>query len=150
VHIREFQVADYQEVVALWRAAGLDLNRSDSLEGIRKKLERDADLFLVVQQEGRIVGVVMGSYDGRRGWISRLAVSPALQRTGLGSRLVARVEECLRAKGCEKVNLFVTPSNGGVRGFYERLGYTTDELIFMEKWLVEDGADRRTLRAGGA
>jgi ribosomal protein S18 acetylase RimI-like enzyme len=124
---------DYQQVAALWQAAGLKLGRIESQEGLRKKLERDADLFLVVQHDDCIVGTVLGAYDGRRGWINRLAVAPDHQGEGLGSLLIAQVEERLRAKGCEKVNLFIESTNARVQGFYERLGYNTDELIFMEK-----------------
>jgi len=135
MQIREFQISDYSQVIALWHVAGLIISRSDNLQGLRKKLERDADLFLVAEDSGRVVGVVTGSYDGRRGWINHLAVEPDQQRMGLGSSLVHLVETRLKAKGCEKVNLLIEPGNASVQGFYERLDYTLDELIFMEKWL---------------
>ena len=136
MQLREFRMDDYQQVIAVWQATGLKVGRTETQEGIRKKLERDSDLFLVAQDGDRIVGVVLGSYDGRRGWINRLAVVPAHQGAGLGLRLVAEVETRLKARGCQKVNLLIEPSNARVQGFYERLGYNTDELIFMEKWLA--------------
>jgi len=135
MQIRGFHLNDYSQVIALWQAAGLILSRSDNLESIRKKLERDADLFLVAEDCGRVVGVVMGSYDGRRGWINHLAIAPEKQESGLGSSLVSQVEARLKTKGCEKVNLLIEPINARVQGFYERLGYSRDDLIFMEKWL---------------
>ena len=136
MRVREFRIEDYDAVVALWQATRLLVGRTEDRDGLRKKLERDPDLFLVAQDGDRVVGVIMGTYDGRRGWINRLAVAPDQQGTGLGSTLVAAVEERLKAKGCLKVNLHVEPSNAGVQQFYKRLGYTTDELIFMEKWLA--------------
>ncbi|WP_245575852.1 GNAT family N-acetyltransferase [Alicyclobacillus contaminans] len=45
------------------------------------------------------------------------------------------LESRLRDKGCDKVNLLVSPSNAKVIAFYVKLGYNTDELIFMKKWL---------------
>ena len=135
IQFREFQLADYSQVIALWRRVGLIVGRSDSPESLRKKLERDPDLFLVAQEGDRIVGVIVGSYDGRRGWINHLAVAPEHQSAGLGSMLVNQVEERLRPKGCEKVNLLIEPTNERIQGFYEQLGYARDELIFMEKWL---------------
>jgi ribosomal protein S18 acetylase RimI-like enzyme len=48
---------------------------------------------------------------------------------------MAEVERRLVALGCDKVNLLVEPENAGVQAYYERLGYATDPLIFMEKWL---------------
>jgi len=142
MQIREFQISDYAQVKALWRTGGLIIGRSDSQRGLRQKLERDADLFLVAQENNRIVGVVMGCWDGRRGWINRLAVAPDQQGKGLGSLLVTEVEKRLKAKGCEKVNLLIEATNSGVQEFYETLGYTRDDLIFMEKWLVQDAPPR--------
>jgi len=48
---------------------------------------------------------------------------------------MAEVEVRLRAKDCVKVNLLIELSNAGVQAFYERLGHSRDDLIFMEKWL---------------
>lgn len=135
MELREFQIGDYPQVITLWQTAGLTISRSDSPEGLRRKLERDADLFLVAEENGRIVGVIMGCYDGRRGWINHLAVTPDQQGVSLGSHLVKEVEVRLKAKGCEKLNLLIEPTNEDVQAFYERLGYARDDLIFMEKWL---------------
>lgn len=109
MQLREFQIGDYPPVMALWQRAGLIISRSDSPEGLRQKLKRDADLFLVAEENDRIVGVIMGCYDGRRGWINRLAVAPDQRGAGLGSDPVKQVEERLKAKGCEKVNLLFEP-----------------------------------------
>ncbi|WP_201393315.1 GNAT family acetyltransferase [Ktedonobacter sp. SOSP1-85] len=135
MHIRDFQIEDYDEVVTLWKQAGLVLSSSDNVEGIRQKLERDADLFLVAASERDIIGVVMGCYDGRRGWINHLAVAPSAQGQRVGARLMQEVERRLAEKGCAKVNLLIEPTNASVQAFYQKNGYQRDELIFMEKWL---------------
>jgi ribosomal protein S18 acetylase RimI-like enzyme len=135
IHKRNFQMEDYDEVVALWKRAGLELSQSDDREGITRKLERDADLFLVAIEDATIVGVVMGCYDGRRGWVNHLAVDPNYKGQGLGTQLMEEMEQRLREKGCGKVNLLIEPTNAAVQAFYQRLGYQRDELIFMEKWL---------------
>ena|ERR1051326_1254864 len=135
MEIRSFLLEDYDEVLTLWRQAGLRLTSSDSREAIKHKLERDADLFLVAVEESTIVGVVMGTYDGRRGWINHLAVAPQQQRQRLGTQLMHEVERRLQQKGCAKIHLFILPTNAAVQPFYQRLGYQRDEMIIMEKWL---------------
>ncbi len=135
MEIRSFQLEDYDEVLALWTQAGLRLSQSDSREAIKHKLERDADLFLVAVEASTIVGVVMGTYDGRRGWINHLAIAPQQQRQKLGTRLMQEVERRLQQTGCAKINLFILPMNAAVQTFYQRLGYQRDEMIVMEKWL---------------
>jgi hypothetical protein len=47
----------------------------------------------------------------------------------------ALVEERLRERCCDKVNLLIEPDNAAVADFYAAAGYTRDPLIFMEKWL---------------
>jgi ribosomal protein S18 acetylase RimI-like enzyme len=135
IQIRNFHIEDYDEVVAVWVQAGLELGQSDDREGIEHKLTRDADLFLVAIDGDTIIGVVMGTYDGRRGWVNHLAVSVQYKGQGVGTQLMQEMERRLHEKGCAKVNLLITPTNAAVQDFYQRLGYQRDELIFMEKWL---------------
>ncbi len=136
VLIRTFEMRDYEQVAALWRAAGLTLHLSDDAQSIQQKLERDPELFIVGEVDGQVVGAVLGCYDGRRGWVNHLAVAPRRQRNGLGTMLMAELEARFRAIGCVKVNLLIEPDNSGVQRFYDGIGYIRDELVFMEKTLV--------------
>lgn len=134
--LRPYQAADFAAVTALWEAAGLHPSAADTPENLARKQQRDPELFLLAELDGRVVGTVMGSYDGRRGWINKLAVDPALRGQDIGGRLLAEAERRLVALGCPKVNLLIEPDNAGVVRYYERHGYAADPLIFMEKWLV--------------
>ena len=127
---------DYEQVVDLWRASGLSLSLSDDVRGIEHRMQRDPDLFIVAESGARVVGAVMGCYDGRRGWVNHLAVAPGHQRGGIGTLLMAELEARFRAVGCVKANLLIAPDNGGVQRFYDGIGYTRDDLIFMEKTLI--------------
>jgi len=123
--LREFTMDDCDGVLALWQRAGpgVTVRPSDRPEELAKKLTRDPDLFLVAECEGRLAGVVIGAWDGRRGWLHHLAVDPGFRRRGIGSALVREVETRLRARGCLKVNLLVFADNSEARAFYRRLGY---------------------------
>ena len=136
MQIREFKIADYSGVTDLWQKCGLEVGRSDTREGLRRAHKRDPELFIVAEDKGKIVGAVLGRWDGRRGWMNHLGVDPECRHKRLGSKLVVELEQRLKAKGCEKMNLFIAPNNSRVQGFYEQLGYSRDELIFMEKWLT--------------
>jgi ribosomal protein S18 acetylase RimI-like enzyme len=138
MQLRSFAWSDLEAVLDLWRAAGpgIHLGRSDSPEEIRKKLSRDPDLFLVAEDQGRIIGAVMGGYDGRRGLVYHLAVLPERRRRGLGSTLMAELEQRLRAKGCVKYYLLVTPDNPQVLEFYRELGWSVMDMTLMGKELM--------------
>lgn len=123
--LREFAMADYDAVHALWCDAGggVSLRPSDERDEVAKKLARDPDLFLVAEEEGRIIGVVMGAWDGRRGWLHHLVVAHGARGRGIAAALVTEVERRLQAKGCLKVNLLVHAGNEAARRLYRRLGY---------------------------
>lgn len=59
--IREFREADYDAVVGVWRQAGLTVKPSDSLPELRKVVERNPGLLLVAEEDGSVVGAVIGA-----------------------------------------------------------------------------------------
>ena len=126
VNIREFRFpADYQQVYQLWESMekGVRVGRSDIRAEIEKKIARDPDLFLIAEIDENIVGSVIGGFDGRRGLIYHLAVAKAFRERGIGSQLLNEVEARLRAKGCLKSYLMVTPDNEEAAHYYERHGW---------------------------
>ena len=126
VQIREFRFpADYEQVFELWQRIekGVHVGRSDTHAEIGKKLTRDPDLFLVAESNGKIIGAVMGGFDGRRGLIYHLAVDSPFRGQGIGSDLMDEVESRLRAKGCLKCYLLVTLDNIEVADYYMQRGW---------------------------
>ena len=137
--IREFTLDDYDAVFAVWQNAGpgVGIGRSDSRAEIAKKLQRDPDLFLVAEDEGKIVGTVIGGYDGRRGLIYHLAVEQAYRKRGIGKLLMDHVEQRLMDKGCLRAFLLVARGNEEVIDFYNRLGWEPMDLTIMSKTIIE-------------
>ena len=126
---------DLGSVLNLWRnsAPEIQMSLSDNPKEIRKKLQRDADLFLVAEEGDHIIGAVMGGFDGRRGMIYHLAIEPSRRGEGVGRVLMERIEDCLRGKGCLKYYLLVTKHNRDTIGFYESLGCEVMDLFIMGK-----------------
>ncbi len=138
MQIREFNVeGDYDIVRTLWREAGsgIQLSLSDEQEEIRKKLNRDPDLFLVAEEGKLIVGAVLGGFDGRRGMVYHLAVQPEYRERGIGRALMEELERRLRAKGCLKYYLLVTKDNQEALAYYRQMGCEEMELLVMGKKL---------------
>lgn len=134
--LREFEFPkDYEAVIALWSTAGegVHLGDSDRLEEIEKKVQRDPDLFLVVEKGDRIVGAVMGGFDGRRGLVYHLAVAQSERQMGIGSALMMELEKRLKAKGCRRVYLLVTPENIEAQKYYEKRGWERMNILTYGK-----------------
>jgi ribosomal protein S18 acetylase RimI-like enzyme len=132
--IRTFQETDTAAVSALWREIFPDDPPHNAPEiVIKQKLQCQPELFFVGERDGKIIGTVLSGYDGHRGWLYSVAVSPKLKRQGLGTELIKHAEKALNAIGCTKINLQVRSTNAAVVAFYEGLGYEVEERISMGK-----------------
>ncbi len=136
ITIRQFIFPqDYPTVYDLWQHAGsgIHLRRSDEPDEIEKKLKRDPDLFLVAELNGRLVGSVLGGFDGRRGMVYHLAVDHDCRQLGIGADLMRELERRLREKGCIRYYLLVTRDNEQAIHFYENLGWQRMDLYAYGK-----------------
>jgi ribosomal protein S18 acetylase RimI-like enzyme len=138
MQIRAFQPEDEAAVIALWQACDLTRPWNDPHKDIARKLQVGADLFVVGIEGGELIGSAMFGYEGHRGWVNYLAVSPAYQRRGHASTLMRWGEQALQSRGCPKINLQVRSSNAAVIAFYKSLGYGDDEVTGLGKRLVSD------------
>src|ERR1700677_3381539 len=101
--IRPYRATDEEAVIALWREVLPDsAPHNDPATSIRNKMAVDPDLFLVAEVDGKVVGTVMGGYDGHRGWIYSVAVNVQVRRQGIGTALMRHLEQALRERGCLK------------------------------------------------
>lgn len=139
--IRAFEDADEPAVVLLWQAAGVTRPWNDAHADIERKRSTQRELFLVGVSDTELVATAMAGYDGHRGWVSYLAVSPAHQRLGYARLLMQEVERRLHALGCPKLNLQVRVDNQQALGFYERLGYVKDPVVSLSRRLIVDARD---------
>ena len=140
MEIRNMRLDDYDSVYALWLSCpGMGLNNlDDSREGIAKYLARNPDTCFVAEEQGNIIGAILTGHDGRRGYISHTAVSPAHQRQGIGKQMVETALNALKAQGINKVSLVVFAYNDKGNAFWEKMGFTgRSDLIYRNRTLVD-------------
>lgn len=133
VNIRPYRARDQTAVVALWERCGLVVPHNDPLRDIELKCRVNPEWFLVGVLDGDLVASCMAGYEGHRGWINYLAVSPDCRRNGIATQIMQRAEALLLKAGCPKINLQVRETNQAVIAFYESLGFTNDRVISMGK-----------------
>lgn len=139
MEIRSFRESDRNAVIELWQACGLTRPWNDPDSDISRKLAVQPELFFIGEVEGKVVASAMAGYDGHRGSVFYLAVSPEHQNQGFGHQMMRKVEEALTSMGCPKLNIVIRSSNDKVLAFYERLGYTADDVVSIGKRLIPDG-----------
>jgi ribosomal protein S18 acetylase RimI-like enzyme len=134
--IRELTIIDYNAVVALWRATpGIGLSEADERPNIAAFLAHNPGLSFVAEAGG--TGAVLGSFDGRRGYLHHLAVDVDARRAGIGRALVARSLEALAGRGVRRCHIFVMSGNVDGQRFWERVGwFRRNDLLVMSKDLA--------------
>jgi len=140
--IAEFTMDDFPVVHALWQRGDLWMRFSDGPEAMLLKLTRDPELFLVARDAGgRVVGTVMGGWDGRRAYVYHLAVLPKRRRQGIADALMDELEERFRRLGALKAKTQILRDNEASRAFVSRRCYLReDDCEPWGKELVEGGA----------
>lgn len=129
--VRAYHQADRGQVVSLWAEVfGYAESYNEPGATLEAKLAVDGKLFVLVDGT-HIKGTVMTGYDGHRGWLYLLCVSPELRGEGWGKALVQHALSVLSLDGCRKVNLQVRPDNHAVVDFYRGLGFDVEERISM-------------------
>ena len=136
--IRSYRPQDEAAVIDLWLQCNLVLPQNNPKRDIKRKLKVNPEWFLVGIMGGHIVATCMAGYEGHRGWINYLAVSPHHRRQGIGRKIMEEAERLLSSAGCPKINLQVRETNREVIKFYERIGYTRDLVVAMGKRLERD------------
>ncbi|KQM38639.1 MULTISPECIES: GNAT family N-acetyltransferase [Microbacterium] len=148
--IRPIDTDDAGEVLTIQRAAfaseALIYGDPDmppltqTLEELRAELVEN--LGCVAVTDHRIVGAVRARRDGELLLIGRLAIAPDQQGEGLGTLLLAAVEERGREAGATEAELFTGGLSEANQRLYEREGYhrseeTADGEIFYRKSLTD-------------
>ncbi|HWO14724.1 MAG TPA: GNAT family N-acetyltransferase [Polyangiaceae bacterium] len=94
----------------------------------------DASLHLIAVDDGHVVACVMVTPTApTRGKLRQMAVKPSHQGTGLGRALVHHLEQELRARGYNEIELHAREH---AVGFYEKLGYAPEGDTFTEVGLA--------------
>ena len=133
--IREFTMHDYPAALELWQESeGISVGAVDSRENIARYLRRNPDLSFVAYEGSRLAGTVLCGHDGRRGYLHHLAVTRQDRRRGIGSALVLKCLDRLRACGIQRCHLFVLRENVPAMAFWKRIGwFERSDLSMMSR-----------------
>lgn len=138
--IRLMTISDYEDVYALWcTTSGMGLNDiDDSREGIAKFLARNPNTCFVAVEQRRVVGVILGGHDGRRGYIYHMAVAVSMRERGIGTALLDATLNALKLEGICKIGLVVFTRNSIGNAFWEKRGFTLrEDLNYRNKAIAE-------------
>jgi len=135
--IEQYSQNFYKDAVELWKRTGITITSSDTKDEINVMVTRNPDLCLIAKIDERVIGVVMGGFDGRRGYVHHLAIDPEYQKKGYGKILIDELMKRFRKKRVHKVHLFIERRNKEVIAFYQKLGWEIRKDLMMMSFIPD-------------
>ncbi|HLJ97157.1 MAG TPA: GNAT family N-acetyltransferase [Gemmataceae bacterium] len=129
ISIRDCRLEDINAVLDLWRQAEAIPSVSDTPDDLRRAIAASPAHVLLAEAQQRIIGSIIGTFDGWRGNLYRLAVHPDYRRRGIARALVAEVEKRLARQGVKRITALVAKNDAVATSFWHAAGYPTDDRI---------------------
>lgn len=124
------------------RGEGIPWDRASTALALRKLLgEAGLGQVVVLEDEGLVRGyaVLTYSYDlefaGRDAYLTEFYLRAEARGHGLGTWLLAQVEERAREAGVGALHLMVKPENQAAMTLYRRAGFAKPPRVFLSKRL---------------
>ncbi len=139
VRIRFLGINDYDAIMDLWQRSGLTSSRPlgrDSRDAFAHQLEAGGGLQTVLglEKKGELIGVVVATHDGRKGWINRLAIDPDHRRKGYAKQMIAAAEQAIRSQGVHVIAALIERDNEASLELFRRAGYhLNDQICYLSK-----------------
>ena len=138
IEVVPFTMDHYDAAMALWRRCeGMGLGDADLPDSIRAYFERNPGLSFVALCNGVLVGAVLCGHDGRRGYLNHCAVDSRHRRKGIGTAMVNRCLDALRAAGIQRCHLLIFANNAAGKAFWAARGWREyDDIDIMSRPLA--------------
>jgi ribosomal protein S18 acetylase RimI-like enzyme len=139
--IRRLTADDYDELIALWQRSGLGYRPRgrDSREAVAKEIQRSETAFFGMFDGDKMIGSIIGSSDGRRGWINRLTVDPDYRGRGLAALLLKECEDFLHQLGLKVIAALIEGGNQGSFSTFKKSGYIySPDVVYYSKRFTQD------------
>ncbi len=123
--IRRLSIADYDDILRLWSVSGLPHKPQgrDSRESMAQEMVLPQSRFYGMFDGETMVGIIIASYDGRRGWLNRMAVHPDYRGRGLAAQLIREGEEFLESQGAVVIAGLIEEMNTPSMACFTKAGY---------------------------
>jgi ribosomal protein S18 acetylase RimI-like enzyme len=139
MNIGLFTIDEYDDLTNLWGRCGLHYDKEDrdSRERIEGQIYDDHVVILTLRtDEGKLIGSVIGSYDGRKGWINRLAIDPDYRGRRLAARLLEKAEVMLVEMGARVIGALIEDQNFPSMAAFKFGDYEGwDDIVYFRKEL---------------
>ena len=140
IRYRKFKKSDFEQIQKLALKAWLftykdiykentikkEISKFYAIENLSKSLSAQKagkELFVIAQENNKILGYAHVLKDKNMWELMRIYVNPDLIRSGIGTKLIERIERWLRQKGVKRYVAYPHIKNKIAKNFYEKKGF---------------------------
>lgn len=141
IRIKRLGIENHEEIVRLWTLAGLPYKPQgrDGRDKMAAELANPDVAAVGLFDGSEMLAVGLANYDGRRGWINRVAVHPDHRGLGLAAGIIHECEQFLRSRGAVVMCALIEEKNDPSMAAFGKAGYSClDNIRYFAK---RDSAD---------
>lgn len=128
MHVRPFQLSDCSTVTELLDDVLSETCFTDTMDAFANQLSLDSDLVLVAEDQGEIVGVIIGTIDNSNGYYYRVAVDRNHRRQGVGKLMVQSMRRLFEQRKVNNILVTVDEHTERMLFLYESLGFGSEHF----------------------
>ena len=136
--IRDLKPSEYSSLIDIWLRSSLPFKPEgrDTEQNIIKQMQLENIRFFVAEISNELVGIVIASHNGRKGWINRLAVPPEFRGKGIANSLLKRSEEFFISNNINIFACLIEDWNDVSMEYFQNKNYDSHkEIIYITKKL---------------
>lgn len=140
--VKELLIDDYDEIIRLWADSGLPYKPfgRDSREMVMLEMERINCSYWGIEDKDNLIACGVANFDGRRGWINRVAVHPDFRGKQLARLIIEACEKFLYKIGAVVICALIEEINYPSISSFQNVGYSCEKdfLYFTKRRELED------------
>ena len=139
--LRKLTAEDYDDILRVWSDAGLPYKPDgrDNRNQIALEIEREDSIFVGLFENGHMLAVGLATFDGRKGWINRVAVDPDRRGEGFGGEIIKACEQFLKDRGAEIIAALIEDVNSPSISLFQKQDYVVmKEILYFSKRNSDD------------
>ncbi len=125
--LRSIKLGDYEKLTEFWEK-NYFVNELDEFDRFKLFLNKNPDLSILGEDNGKIVGTILGSFDGRRGYIQKLVVAKNFRKKGLGKQLIEAIVKKLQTLGALYIPVSCETTNVN---FFQKSGFKKTDQVAL-------------------
>ncbi|MBN1233767.1 MAG: GNAT family N-acetyltransferase [Candidatus Coatesbacteria bacterium] len=116
---------DLDDIYEVWFKSGIELKKKgrDSRKNLMRQMDLPNTRFIGAFNDEKMLGVVLATHDGRKGWINRISTLPEFQKHGIALRLIDEAEEWLKKENIEVFSALIYEDNMPSIALFEKANY---------------------------